>query len=350
MQGELLGGLERAERVVGDPLSSPNLFLQSLVIMIREGLEAILIIGALMAFLVKIGAGHRRRDIHIGVGAAVALSVLTAVLLETVFQLSPSHREALEGATVLVAVVVLFYVSYWLLSKMEVQKWTAFVKERVSVAVTGGSAFALASAAFLAVYREGFETVLFYKALLVSGGNAGGSIAPVLAGIGVGGAILAVVYVAINKYGVKLPLKPFFAVTSAFLYYTAFVFAGKGIAELQEGGLVSTTVLRGWPRLPALGIYPTVESMAAQGLLLLLATFALVWLRLKARQATGDGRHAVPVAPMLPVVPAVAGAGREESMLRSLEQMEADLAALRSEVERLRATVVDESAERVARS
>ncbi len=350
VQGELLGGLERAERVVGDPLSSPNLFLQSLVIMIREGLEAILIIGALMAFLVKIGAGHRRRDIHIGVGAAVALSVLTAVLLETVFQLSPSHREALEGGTVLVAVAVLFYVSYWLLSKMEVQKWTAFVKERVSVAVTGGSAFALASAAFLAVYREGFETVLFYKALLVSGGDAGGSIAPVMAGIAVGGAILAVVYVAINKYGVKLPLKPFFAVTSAFLYYTAFVFAGKGIAELQEGGLVSTTVLRGWPRLPALGIYPTVESMSAQGLLLLLATFALVWLRLKARQATGGGLQAAPVAPMPPVVAAAAGAGREESMLRSLEQMEADLAALRSEVERLRTQVVEAGAEEIASS
>ncbi len=246
VQAELLSGLERAERVVGDQLSTANLFVQSLVIMIREGLEAILIIGALMAFLVKIGAGHRRRDIHIGVGAAVALSLLTAVLLETVFQVSPVHREVLEGATVLVAVAVLFYVSYWLLSKMEVQKWTAFVKDRVSVAVSGGSAFTLASAAFLAVYREGFETVLFYKALLVSGGPAtGGTFAPVASGIAVGAAVLAVVYIAINKYGVRLPLKPFFGVTSAFLYYTAFVFAGKGIAELQEGGVVGTTVLHG---------------------------------------------------------------------------------------------------------
>ncbi len=217
------------------------------------------------------------------------------------------------------------------------------------MAVTGGSAFALASAAFLAVYREGFETVLFYKALLVSGGPAtGGTFAPVASGIAVGGAILAIVYIAINKYGVRLPLKPFFGVTSAFLYYTAFVFAGKGIAELQEGGVVGTTVLQGWPRLPALGVYPTVETMLAQGLLLVLAIFALVWLRMKARQATGDMRQVVPVAPMPEPLETATAAGMEQTVLRSLEQMEADLAALKSEVERLRATVVEESAERVA--
>ncbi len=347
---ELLAGLERAERVVGDRLSAPNLFVQSLMIMIREGLEAILIIGALMAFLVKVGAGHRRRDIHIGVGAAVALSLLTAVLLETVFQLSPANQEVLEGITMLTAVAVLFYVSYWLLSKMEVQKWTSFVKERVQVAVSGGSVFALATAAFLAVYREGFETVLFYKALLVSGGAAGSTFPPVFVGMVVGAVLLVGIYLAINKYGVRLPLKPFFGVTSAFLYYTAFVFAGKGIAELQAGGVVGTTILPGWPRLPVVGIYPTLESMLAQGVLVALAVFALVWLRVTSRRERGEERGAgAPVAVPVPAsLAAAAPVGMEQAVLRSLEQMEADLAALRSEVERLREVVLEESVERVA--
>ena len=347
---DLLGGLERAERVIGDDLSPINLFLQSLMIMIREGLEAILIIGALMAFLVKVGAGHRRRDIHIGVGAAVALSLLTAVLLETVFQLTPANREVLEAITMLVAVGVLFYVSYWLLSKMEVQRWTAFVKERVQVAVTGGSAFALASAAFLAVYREGFETVLFYKALFVSGGSAGGTFTPVVTGMAVGGVILAVVYVAINRYGVRLPLKPFFGVTSAFLYYTAFVFAGKGIAELQAGGVVGTTILPGGPRLPALGIYPTVESLAAQALLLLLAVGALFWIFVVVRRREAAAARAALVAEAPVRLSSVEeGPGVERAVLRSLEQMEGDLAALKDEVQRLRATVVESSVDEVTR-
>ncbi|MES2304485.1 MAG: FTR1 family protein [Gemmatimonadota bacterium] len=352
VQRELAASLEQAERVVGDTLSPTNLFLQSLVIMLREGLEAILIIGALMAFLVKTGAGHRKRDIHIGVGAAVLLSLLTAVLLETVFVLSPAHRESMEGFTMVAAVGVLFYVSYWLLSKMEVAKWTAFVKERVQVAVTGGSAFALASAAFLAVYREGFETVLFYKALYVSGGEVGGTFWPVTLGILVGSIALAVVYVAINKWGVKLPLKPFFAVTSGFLYYTAFVFAGKAIAELQAGGAVPTTILLGWPRWPALGIYPTLESLLAQGILATLAIVAVGYLFLVQRPAEARKRTEAPSAPLAaPVVLSAVteGPGREVAMLRSLERMEGDLAALRGEVERLKEAVVEASAEDIAK-
>lgn len=344
VQRELAGDLERAERAVGDTLSPVNLFVQSLMIMLREGLEAILIIGALMTFLVKTGAGHRRRDIHIGVGAAVALSLLTAVLLETVFQLSPAHQEALEGATMIAAVVVLFYVSYWLLSKMEVTRWTAFVKGRVQEAVSGGSAFALASAAFLAVYREGFETVLFYKALFVSGGAAGGTFAPVTGGIVVGGVLLALVYLAINRWGIRLPIKPFFAVTSAFLYYTAFVFAGKAIAELQAGGVVGTSILVGWPRLPALGIYPTVESLLAQGLLIVLAVAALAWIFVAKRREAPPALVTIDPVRHHPVTPA-----GETGVLHSLERMEGELAALKAEVERLKDQALRAGAEETAR-
>jgi high-affinity iron transporter len=146
----------------------------------------------------------------------------------------------------------------------------------VQDAVTSGSALALASAAFLAVYREGFETVLFYKALVISAGPTAG-LAPILAGMLLGALLLVGVYVAVNRFGIRLPLKPFFAVTSAFLYYMAFVFAGAGIAELQEGGFVSLTPVSGAPRIPALGIHPTAETLAAQCVLVALALAALVW-------------------------------------------------------------------------
>jgi len=341
----LLSDLENAERTISDRLSPLNLFVQSFILLLREGLEAILVVGALMAFLMKTGAGHRRRDLHVGVGAAIGASLLTAIMLETILQVSRTRQETLEGGVMLAATAVLFYVSYWLLSKMEVAKWNRFVKGRVQDAVSSGSALALASVAFLAVYREGFETVLFYKALFLSGA---GVILPVFLGMAVGGAVLAVVYLAISRYGVKIPLKPFFGITSAFLYYMAFVFAGKGIAELQEGGLVSTTVLPWGPRVPTLGIYPTVESLALQGVLLLLLLAGLLWTFViePRRLALTRVMMPEPVAPARPMGSTLPGlsipspersARAEADMLRSLDRMDADLAELRAEVERLKA-------------
>jgi high-affinity iron transporter len=335
IQDRLLADLENAERVVGDRLSPVNLFVQSFIILLREGLEAILVIGALVAFLLKTGNSSRVRDIHVGVGAAIVASLLTAVALETAFQLTPAHREGLEGITMVLATAMLFYVSYWLLSKMEVAKWNRFVRGRVQDAVTSGSALALASVAFLAVYREGFETVLFYKALFLTGGT---STLPVVAGMAAGAVVLILVYVAINRYGVRIPLKPFFGLTSAFLYYMAFVFAGKGVAELQEGGLVSTTIVPWGPRLPALGIYPTVESLALQGVLLGMLIGGLVWTfviepsRLKTTRVLVPEPEAEPEMAPPPIEPSRG----DLDVLRSLDRMDADLAELRAEVERLK--------------
>jgi high-affinity iron transporter len=339
---QLDAGLENAERVLGDDLSPANLFLQSLVILIREGLEAILIVGALMTFLVKMGAAQRKRDINIGVGAAVVASLVTAFALETVFQLTPAKREALEGLTMVVATGVLFYVSYWLLSKMEVVKWNHFVKSKVQDALTSGSSLALASAAFLAVYREGFETVLFYKALFLTGGPSGGAM-PIVLGILLGSVVMVGIYIAISRFGLRLPLKPFFGVTSAFLYYMAFVFAGKGIAELQDGGTIPTTIVLGAPRVPALGIYPTVESLLVQGVLLLLLIVALVWTFVLAPRK-GRGRS-TPPEPLqsrpVSVAPAQAQQAASLELLRSLERMEADLGEMRSEVERMKTNLTE---------
>jgi len=275
IHARLLSGLERAERLVADRGSGANLFMQSFVLLLREGFEAILIVAALMAFLAKAGALERRRNVARGAWAAVAASLATAGVVELLFEITPGQREALEGGTMLLATAVLFYVSYWLLSKIEVAKWSAFVKGRMEDALSTGSGFALSSVAFLAVYREGFETILFYKALLTS---AGGGAAAVLGGIVAGSVGLVILYVAINYFGVKVPLKPFFAITSAMLYYIAFVFAGKGIADLQEAGLVRTSVVEWAPRIPVLGVYPTVQSLSLQLLLIVLLLVAVVWL------------------------------------------------------------------------
>jgi high-affinity iron transporter len=210
----------------------------------------------------------------LGAWLAVAVSVVSWLLVELLFTVSAAQRESLEGITMLLAMAVLFYVSYWLLSKVESARWNAFVKERMKDALSHGSGFALATVAFLAVYREGLETILFYQALFSTGG---GGEAAVLGGMAAGGVVLVGLYVAINAFGLRIPMKPFFAATGVLLYYMAFVFAGKGIAELQTAGLLPLTALAGAPRVPQLGIYPTLESLALQGLLLVLAGVAFVW-------------------------------------------------------------------------
>ena len=274
IRDRLLAGLERAERVVADHPSSMSLFVASFFLMLREGFEAILIVAALMTFLAKAGASERRRDVARGAWLAVGASVLTWILIELLFQISPGQREAIEGFTMVFAAAVLFYVSYWLLSKIEAAKWTAFVRGKMQSALSSGSGMALTAVAFLAVYREGFETILFYKALFLS---ASSSTVPVVGGIAAGAVGLVAVYFLINQLGLRVAMKPFFAVTGVMLYYMAFVFAGKGIAELQEAGIVPLTVIDAALRVPMLGIYPTVESLAVQGLLVLLALVAAAW-------------------------------------------------------------------------
>jgi high-affinity iron transporter len=285
----LLSGLERAERLVADQGSAANVFMESFVLLLREGFEAILIVAALMTFLARAGAVERRRHVARGAWAAVGASAITAVLIEVLFEITPGQREALEGVTMLLATTVLFYVSYWLVSKIEAAKWNAFVKSRMEEALSAGSGLALSSVAFLAVYREGFETILFYKALLTSAGA--GATTGVVGGLVVGAAALVLVYIGINRFGLRVPLKPFFAITSAMLYYMAFVFAGKGIADLQEAGLVKTTVLAWAPRIPVLGIYPTAQSLSLQLLLVVLVLVAIGWLQRTRFAGVGDDRR-----------------------------------------------------------
>ena len=274
--------------------SGSEAFWQSFLIILREGFEAILVIGAVVAFLLKTGHRERLRSIWTGVGLAIVASAVTAVVLKTLLSAVPASREFIEGATLLVAVAVLFSVSYWLISKVEAAKWQQFIKEKVNNALEHGGGRALAFVAFLAVYREGAETALFYQALF----NEGPHVAlPITLGILVGFAALAVIFTLFYRFGVRIPLRPFFSVTSVLLYYMAFVFMGKGIRELQEGDIISLSAIRGFPHVEWLGLYPSWEGVLAQFALLLLFAFAVLKTFWPKRSVTLPTVMATTVAP-----------------------------------------------------
>jgi high-affinity iron transporter len=195
-----------------------------------------------------------------------------AVLLATLFSHLPASREIVEGITMLIAVIVLFSVSYWLISRVEAAKWQKFIREKVGDALEHGGGKALVLVAFPAVYREGAETALFYQALFNEGTNV---VLPLALGIVAGSIVLAVIFTLFYRYGVKIPMRPFFTATSLLLYYMAFVFMGKGIRELQEGNVLPITVIRGLPNVPSMGIFPSVETLTAQLLLVILLVFAV---------------------------------------------------------------------------
>jgi high-affinity iron transporter len=266
-------GLPSVVELTQTPSTNWEAFLQSFLIILREGFEAILVVGAVVAFLIKTGHRERLRSIWVGIGLGLVASLLTAVVLKTMLAAMPASRELVEGTTMLLAVVVLFSVSYWLISKVEAAKWQKFIREKVTSALEHGGGKALALVAFLAVYREGAETALFYQALFNEGPNV---MLPLALGIVVGFAALAVIFTLFYRYGVRIPMRPFFAVTSVLLYYLAFVFMGKGIRELQEGNIMRITVIPGGPHVDAMGIYPSVETLTAQGILVVLLVFAMI--------------------------------------------------------------------------
>jgi high-affinity iron transporter len=249
-----------------DGFNTGSVFLNSFGILVREGLEALLICTALAAAASRAGSRDGVRAIWQGATAAIVVSIATAVAVDRVLHLTEADQEAIEGVTMLLASAVLFYVSYWLLSKLEVARWMGYLRDRM---VDAESRWAMGGVAFLAVYREGAETVLFYRALASIGAGF-----PMWAGIAAGAVVMVAIGTAVLRYGARLPIRPLFAVTGLLLYYLALVFAGRGVHELQEAGWISETAWAIGPRIGPLGIYPTVETMVAQSLLLGLAIIA----------------------------------------------------------------------------
>ncbi len=258
----------------GKEESGWSMFVASLLILLREGLEAILVVAAIAAYLVRSGNGAMTRVVYWNGAAAIAVSAILAVVLQKVFSISGANQEILEGATMLLAVVVLFFVSNWMVSKAEAQAWKSYIEGKVASAVTTGSAVALGAAAFLAVFREGAETILFYQALLA---DAKEYVDMVWYGFGVGAVCLVALFALIRFGSLRLPLRPFFIGTSILMYVMAIAFAGGGIKELQEADVVSVTPVSFVGSVDLLGLYPTVETLLPQAVLIVLAVVSYLY-------------------------------------------------------------------------
>ena len=273
--------LQKAVTMLGEGEETQwSLLLYSLMIIVREGLEALLIVAAIVAYMVKNNHQDKLPLIRQSVIVALVASVITAVIFQLLFTNSGASRELLEGITMLIAVVMLFFMSYWLLSKVEARHWKAWLEGKLSHSLTKGSLVGLWLTSFLAVYREGAETVLFYYALIGDAKDVAGHMA-IGAGFVIGCVVLLAAWLVMRYSVVRLPLKPFFMFTGSFMYLMAFVFAGKGVLELVEGKLFQPTLINGFPEISWLGIYPYVETLLPQAVLLLAALVALWVMRRK---------------------------------------------------------------------
>ncbi len=285
--GALTSQLKKVDDEAQDKKANWLTALGSFGIIVREGLEAILVIAAIIAYLVKSGNGKALKQVYIGAIAGILASFIAAAalyFLKKAFTSAGMAQEIIEGVTALIAVCVLFYVSNWMISKSEAAAWTGYINEKVKSGVEKRSAFTLAFTAFLSVFREGAEVVLFYQPMMT---GEEGSVGMVLLGFGVGCVVLVGVYLAITKLSIKLPIKIFFTATSILMAIMCVAFLGSGIKELSEGGLFECTLrVTGIPEndvVQVLGIYPFLETLVPQLIMaiILLITFMMAHYRQK---------------------------------------------------------------------
>jgi len=265
-----------------------NSFMEAVVILLREGLEALLVIAALAAYLAKSGAQDRLPALYSGAGAAVVASLVAAWAFAA-FN-NGEHNDIMEAAVILAAAALMLYVSGWLLVRQDPRAWQSYLQERAGAALAKRTGFAVAMLAFLAVFREGAETVLFINALA---NTAGGWTMALISGLLVGALGLVVLFVFVNALARRLPLRPLFIVTSAFLFVMALRFIGAAIQEMQEQLLVPYDPVASASWLTAIGFNPTWEALTAQGavMVLAIATF-LIWRRATMRSAAVQQRSA----------------------------------------------------------
>ena len=246
---------------------------QAFLILIREGLEALLVVAAVIAYLVKSGNKRFARWIYLGVVAGLAGSGLVAVLFTFLFGGSGPIQEISEGVCALIATLMLLWTSNWMLNKSSVEAWNNYIRNKTEAVVAGaqskvesgqglglGMVTSLAMLSFLAVFREGAETVIFYESIYSMSQDAHG--------MWVGGltaaAVLIVIFLILRFTSVKIPIGPFFLVTSILMAALVVIFAGGGIHALIEGDLVEGTYLSIVPTNDWIGLYPYVETIVAQ--------------------------------------------------------------------------------------
>lgn len=289
VEAERLGGqltdlLLRAQQVLDSPRadSTWSTFLGAFTILLREGLEALLVIAGMLAFLKKAERTEVLPYVHVGWVAALVAGMLTWVAATYFVNISGASREMTEGISSLFAAVVLLSVGLWMHQKSSAGRWQAYIKNKLSSAMSKRTGIALFTLAFVAVYREVFETVLFYSALWVEGnGHA------LLAGLAAGALLLSVLSWLILRTSARMPIGKFFSISSILVAVLAVVLAGKGIAALQEAGVLAATLFSG-PRIELLGIFPNVESVVTQVFVALvaLAGFAVNVIGSRRLQAT----------------------------------------------------------------
>lgn len=258
-------------------------FVASFSIILREGFEAILIVGAMIAYLVKMaGEDSARRKklllpIYIGSVMGVVMSLVLAWLLNLLRLANSASQEVIEGITALTAVGVLYYVSNWMLSKSETEAWSSYIKSKAEQSSASNNTRALGFTAFLAVFREGAEVVLFFQPML-----AGDNIHSVFMGFIIGCISLVFVYLAIHFLSLRIPIKPFFTFTSILMFVMSISFLGGGIKELIEGDVLPMTSPAWLQWIPSndlmdvLGIYPTLQTLIPQLILLVITVVVYV--------------------------------------------------------------------------
>jgi high-affinity iron transporter len=270
---EIRRGLDESERLVsGTGIVAPAIaFSTSFSIIFREGLESALIVGAILTYLEASRNERFKKHVYYGIVIAFAATAVTWFIAQFIINISGASKELIEAIAGVSAVAVLFWVSFWILNKVETKKWIEFVKAKVWKATTTGSVMVFVMLSFFTVYREGFETVLFYQAML--------SFAKymewyVVAGLVLGLGVITGATFLVRKLGRKLPLRVLFGLTMGIGAYMSIAFMGNAVREFQEVGYLPTTHLIGTvPRLDIntatmTGIHPTLETIVAQVILL----------------------------------------------------------------------------------
>ena len=273
--------LDRAEATLedNDSAGATTAFVGALTILLREGLEALLIVIAMVAFLRKAGRVEAMRYVHAGWVGALVAGGATWLAATYLVDISGASRELTEGFAALFAAVVLVSIGIWMHGKSNADAWQRYIREKLSHALSRGSAWFLFLLAFVVVYREAFETVLFYAALWSQGHHGA-----IMAGATAAVVALAVIAWLMLRYSRKLPFGKFFAASAALVAVLAVVLAGKGVAALQEAGWLPMSMFDG-PRLDLLGIHPTVQGVTAQVVVLLALLLGFAWNVRSARAA-----------------------------------------------------------------
>ncbi|MDF2381819.1 FTR1 family protein [Nostoc ellipsosporum NOK] len=239
--------------------SSASSFLGAFGVLLREGLEALLIVVAMIAFLRKTERSEVLGFVHGGWIAALAAGVATWFVATYFISVSGASRELTEGFGSLFAAVILLTVGIWMHGKSNAEAWQRYVKAKVTAALSRRSGWFLFLLSFVVVYREVFETILFYAALWAEGNGAA-----MLGGAAVAAGLLALIAWLMLRYSARLPITQFFSWSSILIAVLAVILAGKGIAGLQEAGILGVMPLASVPRVEMLGLFPTAQSVLAQ--------------------------------------------------------------------------------------